>query len=88
MKVYYRVCGASENGINKDMCDAKLLPTTVSAYPVVVSVSVTYWRQRTVACVLLENITYFQLPTLPNHHPIPSHLPSPLYMPLMILQLL
>ena len=35
MKVHYRVCGASENGINKDMCDAKLLPTTVSTYPVV-----------------------------------------------------
>ena len=31
-------CGANE-GINKDMCGTKLLSTTVSAYPVLVSVT-------------------------------------------------
>ena len=33
-KVYYRAYIMSMNGIIKDVCDVKLLPMTISAYPV------------------------------------------------------
>ena len=69
------------NSINKDMCGARLLSMTVSAYLVIEPVSVTYWRHGTAVCVLIEGITFLWLIThsslLPTQPP-PAH--SPLVM--------
>ena len=74
VKPWRQITGPMEpvNGSNKDMCGAKLLKTTVSAYPVGYVCSVTYWRHSTTAGVLMEGTTHLQLPTLPHHPPHPA----------------
>ena len=84
------------NGINKVVSGARLLLITVSTYPWIESVSVTYRRHSTTACVLMESITRLWLPThshCPPHpllpaHPIPSYPPTLYNVPSVILQLL
>ena len=60
-----------QNGINRDMCGAKLPPTTVSAYSVIVTACATYWTYSTAVCVLmiLVALTRLWLPTPPIRPP-------------------
>ena len=63
------------NGINKDVSGTRLLAydcLDLSHGFSLQSVSVTYWRHSTAACVLVEGITHLRLPTCPHH---PSHPP-------------
>ena len=59
-------------GINKDACGAKLLPTTVSAYPVGCVCFVTYCME-TQHCCLCTNGNYS--PCTCPHHPLPPTRP-------------
>ena len=65
------------NDIDKDVCSAKLQPTTVSAYPVDWD-CFTYWTHSIAVCVLMKALTHLQLLTLP------AHLPP--YVPFILLQ--
>ena len=53
-------------GINKDVSSARLLPMTVSTYLWIKSVSITYWRHRTIVCDLTEGIALLPLPRVHN----------------------
>ena len=64
------------NNINEDMCGAKLLPTTVSAYPVNCVFSVTD-RHSTAAFVQMEGITHLWLSAFHHHPYYLSHPPTP-----------
>ena len=57
----------SVSSINKDMCGAKLLPATVSTYPVdcVCFCHLRIEDTALHACVLMKGITCLWLPTLP-----------------------
>ena len=78
-EVHYRAGGALD-GINKDMCDAKLHPTAVLAYPV----DCDCW------CHLLDTHCCCMSPNGTLNPPLASHPPrhslTPLYMPSIILQ--
>ena len=74
------------NGINKDVCGAKLQPMTVSAFPVDCDLLCHLLDTQYRFHVLMEALTHLQLPTLPHHlpHPPPTH--PLIYMPFVILQ--
>ena len=82
--VYYRACELM-NTINKNMCGAKLLPTTISAYPM--DCVCFCHLLKTQHCCLCSNGRY-DLPPAghsppPPSSPLPS--PCPLHMALLIL---
>ena len=62
------------NGIIKDVSGAKLLPTTISAYPAgLVCFYHLLLRHSTTACVLMEGITHLWLPS--SQYPPPPTCP-------------
>ena len=68
------------NGINKDVCSAKLQPTTILAYPVDCVCCATYWTHNAAVCALMVALACLWLPI----HPCPLS-PHPLYVPFVIL---
>ena len=63
------------NGINKDMCGAKLQPTTVLAYILwIVTNCATYWTHSIAVCVFNGSLN---LP-LTSHSPLPPPPPHSL----------
>ena len=83
VKVHYTGSVEPENGVNKNVCDAKLLSTTILVYPMDYICFYHLLKHSIAACVLMEGVTCLQLPILPYHPLHPP--PTPLYMPLMIL---
>ena len=75
--VYYRACEPM-NSINKNICGAKLLPTTISAYPM--DCVCFCHLLKTQHCCLCSNARYDLPPA--GHSPPPPSSPPPISLPL------
>ena len=59
------------NGINKDVCGAKLHQRLSQPILWIETICVTYWTHSTAVCVLVEALTCIRLPTFSHHLPTP-----------------